>query len=94
MEDELASLQKTTNALESRNFEFREQVRQLCFQNTTAKSQRDQYKREIKKLHDELTDYRSPPLVLGVIESIIDETRVVIRSTTGPQSLSLESVSV
>ncbi|MDR0439335.1 MAG: proteasome-activating nucleotidase, partial [Methanocalculaceae archaeon] len=87
-ENELASLRKTIIALESRNFELRELVRQLRLQNAAAESQRDQYKREIKKLHDELDDYRSPPLVLGTIESIIDETRVVVRSTTGPQFLS------
>ncbi|MCZ0859639.1 proteasome-activating nucleotidase [Methanocorpusculum sp. MG] len=87
-ENELASLRKANIALESRNFELREQVRQLRLQNAAAESQRDQYKREIKKLRDELNDYRSPPLVLGTIESVIDETHVVVRSTTGPQFLS------
>lgn len=87
-ENELASLRKTNIALESRNFELREQVRQLRLQNAAAESQRDQYKREIKKLRDELNDYRSPPLVLGTIESVVDETHVVVRSTTGPQFLS------
>lgn len=87
-ENELAALRKTNIALESRNFELREQVRQLRLQNAAAESQRDQYKREIKKLREELSDFRSPPLVLGTIESVIDEKHVVVRSTTGPQFLS------
>ena len=61
-ENELAVLRKTNIALESRNFELREQVRQLRLQTAAAESQRDQYKREIKKLRDELNDYRGPPL--------------------------------
>jgi proteasome regulatory subunit len=87
-DNELVSLRKANVALESRNFELREQVRQLRLQNVAAESQRDQYRREIKKLRDELNDYRSPPLVLGTIESVVDETHVVVRSTTGPQFLS------
>ncbi len=87
-ENELAALRKTNIALESRNFELREQVRQLRLQNAAAESQRDQYKREIKKLRDELNDYRSPPLVLGTIEAVIDEGHAVVHSTTGPQFLS------
>ncbi|MDU9376635.1 ATP-dependent zinc metalloprotease FtsH [Methanocorpusculaceae archaeon Sp1] len=87
-EGELAALRKTNVALESRNYELREQVRQLRLQNAAAESQRDQHKREIKKLRDELDSYRSPPLVLGTIESVLDENHAVVRSTTGPQFLS------
>ncbi len=85
---EFAALRKTNVALESRNYELREQVRQLRLQNAAAESQRDQYKREMKKLRDEVDGYRSPPLVLGTIESIIDDTHAIVRSTTGPQFLS------
>ncbi|MDR3102410.1 MAG: proteasome-activating nucleotidase [Methanocalculaceae archaeon] len=87
-ESEHVVLRKANIVLENRNYELREQVRQLLLQNTAVEIQRDQYKRKIKKLQDGLNDYRSPPLVLGTIDSIIDEKHVVVRSTTGPQFLS------
>jgi proteasome regulatory subunit len=55
---------------------------------TSAESERDQYKREVRKLKNELDQFRSPPLVIGTVESVVDGRRVIVRSTTGPQFLS------
>ena len=63
--DELAQLRKTNIALESRNYELRETVRQLRLQAAATESERDQYKREAKRLKGDLEQYRSPPLVIG-----------------------------
>lgn len=86
--DEISHLRKTNVALESRNFELREELRQMRLTKNAAESERDQYRREIKKLKNDLEQYRSPPLVIGTIESIVDDQRVIVRSTTGPQFLS------
>jgi len=86
--EELAQLRKTNISLESRNFELRETVRQLRLQSAATDSERDQYKREAKKLKGELEQYRTPPLVIGTIEALASEDRVIVRSTTGPQFLS------
>lgn len=92
--DELAQLRKTNIALESRNYELRETVRQLRLQAAATESERDQYKREAKRLKGDLEQYRSPPLVIGTIEALASDERVIVRSTTGPQFLSKVSETV
>lgn len=92
--EELAQLRKTNIALEGRNYELRETVRQLRLQSAATESERDQYKREAKKLKGELEQYRTPPLVIGTIESLASDERVIVRSTTGPQFLSKVSETV
>lgn len=94
LSEELALLRKTNIALEGRNYELREQVRQMRLTNAAAESERDQYKREVKKLKNELEHYRTPPLVIGTIESIAGDGKVIVRSTTGPQFLSKLSENV
>ncbi len=42
---------------------------------------------EIEKLKKELNRLKLPPLLIGSIEDIIDDRRVVIRSSTGPSFL-------
>ncbi|HJJ42292.1 MAG TPA: proteasome-activating nucleotidase [Methanocorpusculum sp.] len=86
--EELAILRKTNVILESRNFELREANRQMHFQCQKAESERDLYKREVNKYKAELDRYRNPPLILGTIESIVDDERVIVKSTTGPQFVS------
>ncbi len=92
--EELAQLRKTNIALEGRNYELRETIRQLRLQSAAIESERDQYKRETKKLKGELEQYRTPPLVIGTIESVASDGRVIVRSTTGPQFLSKVSENV
>ena len=92
--EELAQLRKTNIALEGRNYELRETVRQLRLQSAAVESERDQYKREAKKLKGELEQYRTPPLVIGTIEALASGERVIVRSTTGPQFLSKVSETV
>ncbi|MDO5844805.1 MAG: proteasome-activating nucleotidase [Methanocorpusculum sp.] len=86
--EELSLLRKTNIALESRNYELRENLRQLRLQYQASESEREQYKREIRKVKSELEQYKTPPLVIGTIESIYSSGKVVVRSTTGPQFLS------
>ena len=52
--EELAQLRKTNIALEGRNYELRETVRQLRLQAAATESERDQFKREAKKIKGEL----------------------------------------
>ncbi|MPL82592.1 ATP-dependent zinc metalloprotease FtsH [bioreactor metagenome] len=92
--EDLAKLRKTNIALEGRNYELRETVRQLRLQSAAVESERDQYKREAKKLKGELEQYRTPPLVIGTIEALATSERVIVRSTTGPQFLSKVSENV
>ena len=86
--EELAKLRKTNISLENRNYELRETVRQLRLQIAAAESERDQFRRESRKYKTELSQMKTPPLVIGSVEMMLDDGRVVVRSTTGPQFLS------
>ena len=86
--EELAKLRKTNISLENRNYELRETVRQLRLQTAAAESERDQFRREARKYKTELSQMKTPPLVIGSVEMPLDDGRVVVRSTTGPQFLS------
>ena len=86
--EELAKLRKTNISLENRNYELRETVRQLRLQISAAESERDQFRRESRKYKTELSQMKTPPLVIGSVEMMLEDGRVVVRSTTGPQFLS------
>jgi proteasome regulatory subunit len=73
--------------LESRNIELREQVRQLESDRRFQDSQKIRYEREIRKLKSEVEQLRSPPLIVGTIADVIDNNRVIIRSSAGPKFL-------
>jgi len=86
--EELAALRKTNISLESRNFELREQVRQLRIGIATVETERDQYKREVNKYKAELAQMKAPPLIVGNIEQVVGNRKVVARSSSGPLFLS------
>lgn len=74
-------------SLESRNMELREQTRQLESDRRFHESQKIRYEREIRKLKSEVEQLRSPPLIVGTISDVIDNSRVIIRSSAGPKFL-------
>lgn len=43
--------------------------------------------REVKSLKSEINRFRTPPLVLATISEILDDNKVVVKSTTGPSFL-------
>ena len=43
--------------------------------------------REVKSLKSEINRFRTPPLVLATITEILEENKVVVKSTTGPSFL-------
>ncbi|HJJ48410.1 MAG TPA: proteasome-activating nucleotidase [Methanocorpusculum sp.] len=92
--EELAALRKTNIALETRNFELRETVRQFRLQLQASESEKELYKRDARKFKNELDQYKNPPLVIGTIESLAGEGRVVVHSTTGPKFVSRVSENV
>jgi proteasome regulatory subunit len=71
--------------LETRNMELHEEVRQLESEKRYIETQKIRYERDIRKLKSEIEKLRSPPLVIGTITDVIDESRVIIRSSAGPR---------
>ncbi|WAI01019.1 proteasome-activating nucleotidase [Methanogenium organophilum] len=72
-------------ALESKNMQYKEQVRQLDIEKKNIENQKIRYEREIRKLKSEVEKLRSPPLVIGTVSDIIDEQRVIVQSSAGPR---------
>ncbi|NVO66349.1 proteasome-activating nucleotidase [Methanofollis tationis] len=79
-------LERITN-LENRNLELRERMRQMESEKRYVETQKIRYEREMRKLRSEIEQLRSPPLVVGEIIDIIDNNRVVVRSSAGPRFL-------
>ena len=46
---------------------------------------RTRYEGEIRKLRSELEKLRAPPLIIGTVVEVIDDKRMVVRSSTGPR---------
>ena len=91
-------LERVTN-LEDRNTELREQLRQNEADKRYLETQKVRYEREVRKFKSEIEQMKSPPLVIGTVTDLIDETRVIVRSSAGPrflvgisQSLNIEDV--
>jgi proteasome regulatory subunit len=79
-------LERISN-LENRNLELRERMRQMESEKRYVETQKIRYEREMRKLRSEIEQLRSPPLVVGEIIDIIDNNRVVVRSSAGPRFL-------
>jgi len=79
-------LERISN-LENRNLELREQFRQMESEKRYIETQKIRYERELRKLKSEIEQLRSPPLVIGTVTDVIDNNRVIVRSSAGPRFL-------
>ncbi len=86
-------LERVTN-MEARNMELREQLRQVESDKRYIETQKIRYEREVRKLKSEIEQLRSPPLVVGTITDVIDENRVIVRSSAGPRFLVRSSLCI
>ncbi len=86
-------LERVTN-MEARNMELREQLRQIESDKRYIETQKIRYEREVRKLKSEIEQLRSPPLVVGTITDVIDENRVIVRSSAGPRFLVRSSLCI
>jgi proteasome regulatory subunit len=80
--------------LESRNLELREQLRQVEADKRYIETQKIRYEREVRKLKSESEQLRSPPLIIGTVTDVVDESRVIVRSSAGPRFLVRSSPSI
>ncbi|MDD1657226.1 MAG: proteasome-activating nucleotidase [Methanomicrobiales archaeon] len=74
-------------ALENRNMELREQLRQMEVEKRYSETQKIRFERDLRKLKSEIEQLRSPPLVIGTITDVVDQNRVIVRSSSGPRFL-------
>ncbi|WP_048098302.1 proteasome-activating nucleotidase [Archaeoglobus sulfaticallidus] len=50
-----------------------------------VETERIRYEREVRRLRSEIERLRSPPLIVGVISDVLEDGKVVVKSSTGPK---------
>jgi proteasome regulatory subunit len=71
--------------LEERNLALREQKDRVEGEKRLIENQKLKFEREARKLRSELERLRVGPMIVGTIIDILDENRVVVKSSTGPR---------
>ena len=71
--------------LEEKNLRLWEEYRRIESERRFAENQKIQYEREIRKLRSELERLKGPPLVVGTILDVLENEKVIIKSSTGPK---------
>ena len=71
--------------LEERNLKLRDANRKVENEKRSAENQKVRYEREVRKLRSELELLKGPPLLVGTVLDVLEDNRVVIKSSTGPK---------
>jgi len=84
LKDEV-NLLKEENTKTKRNLMWK--VRKLEKDKVLTENEKIRLEREVKSLRGEVERFRSPPLVLATINEVIDDSRITVKSSTGPSFL-------
>jgi proteasome regulatory subunit len=71
--------------LEETNTRLKEQLDQVVREGRYYDDMRTRLESDIRKLHAELEKLRAAPLIIGTVVEVIDDKRLVVRSSTGPR---------
>ncbi len=83
MEDVILKLR----ILEREYERLKELYRRLEDEKRYVESERIRYEREVRRLRSEIERLRSPPLIVGTISDVLEDGKVVVKSSTGPKFL-------
>lgn len=84
LKDEITLL-KEENTKTKRNLMWK--VRKLEKDKVLTENEKIRLEREVKSLRSEVERFRSPPLVIATIVEVLDESRMTVKSSTGPHFL-------
>ncbi len=84
-DSEIQYLLEKLKRLEEDYYKLRELYRRLEDEKRFIESERIRYEREVRRLRSEVERLRSPPLLVGVISDVLEDGRVVVKSSTGPK---------
>jgi proteasome regulatory subunit len=73
---------KEENTKTKRNLTWK--VRKLEKDKVLIENEKMRLDREVKSLRGEIERFRSPPLVIATVTEVLDDGRVVVKSSTGP----------
>ena len=71
--------------LEDEYYRLKELCRRLEDEKRFVESERIRYEREVRRLRSEIERLRSPPLLVGMVSDILEDGRVIVKSSTGPK---------
>ncbi len=77
-------LTERISILENRNTQLMEEVRRAESERRYVENELIRLQKEIKRLRMELERLKTPPLIIGFIRDVLEDGRVVVRSSTGP----------
>ncbi|MDX1612609.1 MAG: proteasome-activating nucleotidase, partial [Candidatus Thermoplasmatota archaeon] len=77
-------LAERLKSIEARNSQLREQKRNMEEQVRSTENDRQRLEREVRHLRSEMEKLKAPPLVVGNVKDVLDDGRVVLKSTAGP----------
>ncbi|WP_202319992.1 proteasome-activating nucleotidase [Archaeoglobus neptunius] len=84
-DNEIQYLIEKLKKLEEDYYKLRELYRRLEDEKRFIESERIRYEREVRRLRSEIERLRSPPLLVGVVSDVLEDGRVVVKSSTGPK---------
>lgn len=71
--------------LEERNHLLREQNHKIEAEKRYAESQKLKFERELRQLKSELERLKTSPLIVGTVMDVLENGKLIVRSSTGPQ---------
>lgn len=71
--------------LEERNLALREQKDRVEGEKRLIENQKLKFEREARKLRSELERLRVGPMIVGTVVDVLDENRLIVKSSTGPR---------
>ena len=87
----IEELQKEVDLLKAENTKTKRnlmwKVRKLEKDKILTENEKIRLERELKSLRGEVERFRQPPLILATITEIIDDSRMTVKSSTGPSFL-------
>jgi proteasome regulatory subunit len=82
--DQVKATEERLAMLEEKNAQLLDEVRRYEGEKRYIQSEIVRMQKEIQRLRFELERMKSPPLIIGTVKDILNDGKVVVKSTTGP----------
>ena len=80
----ISEMREKITTLERRNNELLDEARRVEGEKRHIESELFRLQKELKRMRTEMERLKSPPLIIGVIKDILQDGRVIVKSSTGP----------
>ncbi len=80
----ISEMREKITTLERRNNELLDEARRVEGEKRYIESELFRLQKELKRMRTEMERLKSPPLIIGVIKDILQDGRVIVKSSTGP----------